>query len=93
MKTLRWMFGISSWDCAVQCAPPALAVDNIYLGLIIYATDKYLLVWNAGPWRETIINVHNLVRDHILTHPPSHARASPVPPVLRRPVTALFLYL
>ena len=51
-QTQCWMFGILSikllsFSGSLQLAP-ALTDDNIYLGLIIYATDKYLLVWNAA---------------------------------------------
>ena len=46
-----WNFidkALLSFSRSLQPAP-ALTADNIYLGLIIYATDKYLLVWNAAP--------------------------------------------
>ena len=45
-----WNFidkALLSFSRSLQPAP-ALTADNIYLGLIIYATDKYLLVWNAA---------------------------------------------
>ena len=48
------MFGILStkllsFSRSLQVTPAlAHTDDNIYLGLIIYATDKYLLVWNAA---------------------------------------------
>ena len=45
-----WNFidkALLSFSRSLQPAP-ALTADNIYLGPIIYATDKYLLVWNAA---------------------------------------------
>ena len=73
-KTLCWIFGILltkllSFSRSLELAPALGRIDdNIYLGLIIYATDKYLLVRNAASRGETIINVHNPGPDHILTH-------------------------
>ena len=38
-----------SFSPSLEIAPALGRIDdNIYLGLIIYATDKYLLVWNAA---------------------------------------------
>ena len=74
LETWCWILGILltkllSFSPSLAIAPALGRIDdNIYLGLIIYATDKYLLVRNAASRVETIINVHNPGPDHILTH-------------------------